>query len=407
MAKRRASGEGSLYKTKEGYWEARITIGYNEKGYQKYKVFSGKTQEVVKKKLRSYLSGEKDTEPENACNLTVAEWLDMWVEKYVANNVRVSTRTGYDSVIRCHLKPYIGYLKLKDIKKTDIEKLYTLLLKKGRADSRKGEPMSIKSIRNVHVCLHAALEEAYKCEYVNKNMASIAKVPTANNTDIKKEIEIFTREEQNRLIEKCPNNSYGIAIKLALATGMRLGEFTSLYWDDIDFENYTIRINKTLGRNKNFDPKIKSKTRLAIQTDTKTKGSKRIIKVTKAIMEMLEEHKKRQDEERIYWDNAYTHGNMVFARPDGGLIDPGTFRDKYLTVLDLAGVKKCTVHALRHTFATRALEAGVQAKVVSKILGHSTIQMTLDTYSHVLPDIQLEAMEMVEQYVSGGDRVRQ
>jgi len=116
MAKKRANGEGSIYKRTDGYWEARVTVGYNERGQQKYKVFGGKTQEIVKKRLREYLGNENAKHPDNACKLTLSAWLDIWYKEYVVNNVRVSTLEDYDGSIRNHLKPNLGHIRLKDLR---------------------------------------------------------------------------------------------------------------------------------------------------------------------------------------------------------------------------------------------------------------------------------------------------
>jgi len=399
MAKKRGNGEGCIRQLKNGYWEARVTIGYNEKGKQKFKVFSGKTRQVVAQKLNNYIANEKGKEPEQACKDTLSAWLDKWYESYVVPNVKTSTRVSYEMVIRRHLKPSIGNIKLKDLKKDTIEELYNKLIVGGRTDGKGG--LSPKTVKNVHLVLHMALEEAARREYIIKNPASIAKVPTMKSTNSKKkDIEILSKDEQKLLEAACSTDVYGTAIKLDLYTGMRLGELLGLQWPDINFENRTISISRQLNRLKDFDPKATAKTKLEIQDDVKTATSYRVISIAPTIVTMLQTYKAQQDIESKKWGKAHKKLQMVFARDDGSFIDPSTFREHYKQTLRKACLKNCTVHALRHTFATRALEAGVPIKVVSNILGHAGVQITMDTYSHVLPQLQEAAMIKIAEYIA-------
>ena len=183
-----------------------------------------------------------------------------------------------------------------------------------------------------------------------------------------------------------------MAILLDLYTGMRRGELFALTWNDIDFEKRTITINKQLNRLKNFDSNISSKTILQIQPYTKN-SQERIISVSTIMLEKLKNYKIQQS--KITWDDLYNDKKLVFCREDGTYLDPKTFEDFFKKTLKLAGVENTNVHALRHTSATRALESNIPVKVVSKILGHANIQITLDTYTHVLPELQEEAMQII------------
>lgn len=215
---------------------------------------------------------------------------------------------------------------------------------------------------------------------------------------LKKEIDVLTKEEQQRLMATCGNDVYGIATLTILHTGVRLGELLGIQWNDIDFKIKTISINKQVGRYKNYGGDIKSKTILGMRHDTKTKTSTRKISISDVLLKRLMTYRKVQQAEMLLLGGDYTDQGMVFARYDGNFIDPATFRYKYRDILKEAGVKEYNVHALRHTFATRALEAGIPIKVVSEILGHASVQITMDTYSHVSPDLQNEAMNRIVEY---------
>ncbi len=399
MAKKRGNGEGCIRLTKEGYWEARIMIGYNNKGKPKYKTFSAKTRNAAAKKLSDFIANQKEFEPDVICQYTVEKWLNKWLADYVAKNVKVSTRVSYEGIVKNQLIPHIGHIKLTELKKTDIEKMYNELLTHGRADGKGG--LGVKTINNVKLCLHKALQTALENEYIIKNPADIAKVPTLKSTQTqKKEIEILSKHEQQALMAVCDNSPYGMGIITTLYTGVRMGELLGITWKDIDFTKKTIRISKQVNRLKDYSENAKAKTRLGIQEDTKTKTSNRVISISDILAERLKEYKQEQEEHIKQWGDIYQNLGMVFARDDGYYIDPSTFRDNYKAILKKAGLKSYTFHALRHTFATRALEAGVPIKVVSKILGHASVQITMDTYMHVLPELQNEAMNRIAEFIS-------
>lgn len=398
MAKKRGNGEGCIRQTKEGYWEARLMIGYNEKGKPKYKVFSSKTRSEVSKKLSDYISGNKALTPEAVSQDTVAQWLQKWLNSYVAINVKTSTRVSYEGIVKNQLIPHIGHIKLTKLKKSDIENMYKILLTGGRADGKGG--LNVKTVHNVALCLHRALQTAVENEFIIKNPANIAKVPTLKSTNSKKcEIEILSKQEQKALMAVCDNSPYGMGILTALYTGVRMGELLGIMWSDIDFGRKTISISRQVSRLHDYSPNAQAKTRLGVQNDTKTKTSMRVISMSNNLTERLLQYKTEQDEHIKKWGMAYNNLDMVFAREDGFYIDPSTFRDKYIKKLSEAGLKQYTFHALRHTFATRALEAGIPVKVVSKILGHASVQITMDTYQHVLPELQSEAMNRLAEYI--------
>ncbi len=399
MSRKRGNGEGCIHKLKDGRWEARIMTGYNEKGKPKFKTFSSKKRDDVSKKLADYISNQKASQPENICKGTLKEWLLRWLDDYVAKNVKISTRISYEGYVKHQLIPYLGGIKLSALKKTDIENMYEKLLTEGRADKKGG--LSVKTVSNVALCLHKALQCAYENEYITKNPASIAKVPTLKSTNgAKKEVEILTKQEQKSLIAACDNSSYGMAIITALHTGLRCGELLGITWKDINFEQHKISISKQVSRLHDYSLNAKAKTKLDIYNYTKTNSSQRIVSMDNILASKLKNYKIIQDEQKKKWGKSYNDLDLVFAREDGNIIDPSTLRDKYMKFLKMAGLKHYKFHALRHTFASRALEANISIKVVSKILGHANVQITMDTYQHVVPELQSEAMNLIADYVA-------
>lgn len=398
---KRANGEGCIRQLKDGRWEARITDGYTSEGKQHWKTFSGKKQSIVIKKLDDYKTNRDKFKDENIVKYTISQWLNIWYETYVINNVRISTRVSYESIINNHLIPYIGNIKLVNLSKIDIESMYNKLIKNDKKKTNRSG-LSVKTIRNIHLVLHEAMKEAFELGYINKNPADIAKVPTLKNLNQKKkEIEIYSKEEQKKLIEISKNDKiYGIVVIVALYTGMRKGEILGLQWDDINFDNKTISVNKQLSRLKDYEGNTGKRTKLFIQYNTKTNNSTRIIPMSSSLENILKKQNELQQKYKRKLGKAYYKYNMVFCREDGYYLDPDTVLSKYQELAKKAKIKKCTFHALRHTFATRALESNISPKVVSKILGHTSVQFTLDTYTHVLSELQIDEMNKLDQYLN-------
>ena len=270
-------------------------------------------------------------------------------------------------IIRQHLKPNLGFYKLKDLKSSTIQGVYNKLLKDGRVDGKGG--LSQKTIQNIHRVFRKALQLAYINDMIAKNPAGEGRI-TLPKQPVKKKIRVFSVDEQKAIEKLCGNNDLGMAILLDLYTGMRRGELFALTWNDIDFEKRTITINKQLNRLKNFDSNISSKTILQIQPYTKN-SQERIISVSTIMLEKLKNYKIQQS--KITWDDLYNDKKLVFCREDGTYLDPKTFEDFFKKTLKLAGVENTNVHALRH----------------------ASIQITLDTYTHVLPELQEEAMQII------------
>lgn len=399
-SKRRGNGEGCIHQLKDGSWEARIMIGRNANGNPKFKTFTAKKRSTVSAKLTDYIANRPD-KPHNASKQTMEKWLWAWFENYVDKNVKLSTKVSYEGIIKNNLIPYIGQIKLAELKKVDIEKMYHALLASGRADGKGG--LSIKTVQNVALVLHKALDEAMKCEYIPKNPADIATVPTYRSENHpKKEIIVLSKQAQKALMDVCDNDVYGVAIMTAMYTGVRLGELLGLKWSDINFQAKTITVSRQVNRLKDYSPNAKAKTRLGIQEDTKTKSSQRTISISEPLMEILLRYQEKQETAKKAWKKSYHDLGMIFAREDGYYIDPATFRDHFQKKLNEAGLGHYTIHALRHTFATRALEAGIPIKVVSQILGHASVQITMDTYSHVLPELQSQSMNRIAEYMAIG-----
>lgn len=389
--KSRGNGEGNIRQKSDGRWEARITTGRTEDGKQKIKYLYGKTRQECSDALNAFINDNNKGVYIEPSKYTVSQWLDEWYNDHVVGSVKLSTRVSYEMIIRKHLKPNFGHFKLKDLKSSNVQSVYKKMLTTGRVDGKGG--LSEKSIRNIHLVFRKALQVAYASDMIAKNPVTDGRI-TLPEQPKKKDIRVFTPEEQKAIEQECKNHRWGIIILLDLYSGMRQGEILALKWNDIDFEKNAIKINKQLSRLKNFDKNVPGKTVLLVQPYTKNNND-RIVSVSPAIIAKLKEYQDKENVIRKSWGKAYQDNNLAFCRDDGYFVEPKTFQDFFKRVLKIAKVNDGNVHALRHTFATRALEAGIPVKVVSQILGHSNIQITLDTYSHVLQELQEEAMQII------------
>ena len=382
------NGDGHSWKDKRGYWNLRLTIGYDADGKIRSKYFAAKSQAEVLKKRDEYKEQQKNGICSEFIGITLGEWLDCWYNSYIASKVGVKTRCDYESSIRCYIKPKIGRIKLTELKCFHIQQFYNDLLENGSL-RKKGEGLSVKTVRNVHIALHRALEQAINNDLLIKNPARGVNLPKLS----KNMRTALTEEEQKKLIEKCFDHPWGMVIFLALFSGMRHGEVLGLTWDDVDFKNNCISINKQVGRVQNFDPNIKSKTLLCSRNKTKTASSTRKIVIASQVMEKLQEYKINQNKRKKEWGEAYNDLNLVFSREDGNYIDQTTLRKFFIATLKKAGLKQITFHELRHTFATRAVENNANIKAVSAILGHANITTTLNIYTHNSKKLQQETMQ--------------
>lgn len=379
----RGNGEGCISQRKDGRWCAVITVGRKEDGKLKQKFFYGKTRQEVAEKLNKALAEVRQGTYVEPSKLTVGEWLDTWLKEYARPHIRPSTWQNYEMVIRVHIKPAIGSLQLKQLQAAHLQRLYNEKRENGRVDGRGG--LSARTVRIIHTVMHASLKQALKEGLVARNVAEATTLPRQQ----KKELRVLTLEEEQRFIAAVAGDRLGTAFLLDLASGMRLGELLALRWQDVDLKEGVIRVRQALSRVK--VPDGPTKTALIFQ-EPKTAKGKRSIPLPEWAIAALKAHKARQAQEKLLLGLAYQDNGLVFATEEGKPIEPRNFIRKFYQLREKAGLPKdVNFHALRHTYATRLLEANEHPKVVQELLGHSQISMTLDTYSHVLPELKKAA----------------
>jgi len=368
VAKKRGKGEGSIRQRPDGRWEARYTYrqGYKSESKSIY----GKTQEEVRKKLQKVLADINYGAHIEDTKITVGAWLEIYLNDIKKLSIKQSTHNNYSGLYR-HLKDApISKIPLKSLRADDIQKFIN---DKSKTD------LSARSIKHIHTFLRAALEQAVKQDLIVKNVAKMVTLPKIP----KYERRILSVEEQASLVKVLDTEDMGFAILFCLMTGLRRGELFGLRWSDVDFKTGRISINQSLARLKCED----GKSRLIFGTP-KTKSSVRTIPLLPELVIKLKAHQKRQIEKRFKLGDKWQQNDLVFCSEFGTPYDPNNLKRPLTRLTERAGITEYIgIHALRHTFATRALENGIPLKVVSEMLGHSSIAMTADIYSHVSFDL--------------------
>lgn len=359
MAKKRANGEGTIRKRKDGRWEGLYTVNHKRKSIY------GKTQDIVRKKLNKIINEiENNTYMEESA-VIVGDWLNIWLNDYKKNIVKQKTYESYETLTRVHLVPEFSKIQLK---KLTVEHVQNFINKKIE------EGLSPRTIRYMNTILHGALKQAIRNGMISKNVSEAVVLPEKEH----KERKFLSVEEQNRLMECLKKEPGGFVLLFDLSTGLRRGELLALRWANYDEENGYITVKESLSRLKGAD----GKSHLTFNSP-KTISSKRTIPLLPEMIRLLHEHRLRQDAQKKKMGVRWIENDLIFCTDLGTPIDPGNLRRRLDKICEKAGVGGVNIHSLRHAFATRALENGIPMKVVSDILGHSSIVMTADVYSHV------------------------
>ncbi len=373
MSKKRGNGEGSISRRKNGGWMAQYAV-YTAQG-RKRKTIYGKTRAEVAKKLAKALSDREGGLVFDAEGLKLREYLSRWLEDSVKDTVRNTTYERYEQISRTHIIPMLGDVKLKALSPTHVRSLY----------KEKLQTLSPRTVQYIHVTLHKALKQAVNDGLIPRNATEAVKPPQVR----REEIRPLTPEQVKMLLDAARGDRLEALYALAVHTGLRQGELLGLKWEDIDLEERTLHVRRALTT-------AKGGPRLAAP---KTKGSRRRVSLTKGAVDALRGHLARQLEEIDRAGSLWQENGLVFASETGRPLDRRSVTTHlFKPLLKRAGLPaKTRFHDLRHTCATLLLTKNVNPKVVSEMLGHSSISITLDTYSHVLPDMQDSAARALEE----------
>ena len=381
MAKKRANGEGSIRKRSDGRWEGRYTAGYHsETGKRIIKNVLGKTQAECKAKLNAALESVKGIDINRADEYTVATWLRSWYDIYAKPNVRVATADRYQLMVEQYTIPRIGNIKLTKLTAHDLQKLYKELMENGRIDRKSGHgspELSSTTVRSLHLMLHNAFERAVKERLIPRNPTEDCIAPKIQ----KFEMQILQPEHIKEYLNAANARELLPMFYLELVSGLRKGELVALQWSDLDEANCTISVSKQASWDTEGN---------LILSQPKTGNSIREVSTPQDAVELLkQEHTKHPD-------NPY-----MFPSPiTGEMYYPDSIVNLHKKILKDAGLPHIRFHDLRHTFATLALQNGVDVKTVSSMLGHYDAGFTLRTYTHATRQMQQKATEKMGSFMA-------
>ena len=325
-------------------------------------------------KLAKALSDRESSLAFEAGKQTVGEFLDRWLSDSVRDTVRKGTFERYEQIIRIHIRPALGNLKLKTLSPAHVQSFYRDKLDRG---------LSPATVQKIHAVLHKALDQAVRWSLVPRNATEVVKAPRPTPEEIRP----LNSEQVKVLLEAASGERFEAVYVLAIHTSLRQGELLGLKWEDVDLKNGLIRVRRTLTRYRG---------RLLL-SEPKTKRSRRTVRLTKPAVDALREHLARQMVQMESLGDLYGDQGLVFATQKGTLVNPSNLRKRsFAPLLKKARLPSTRFHDLRHTCATLLLARNVNPKIVSEMLGHATIAITLDTYSHVLPNMQDGATRALE-----------
>jgi integrase len=362
--KRRGHGEGAIFQRTDERWVARLVLPNGKR-----KDMYAKTRKEAADKLKSAQRSILDGVDLSAERMTVAHFLDKWLVASVKPSTRHKTFTTYESLCRTAIRPRIGNKNLSKLTALDLQSLYSELTDSG---------LSSRTVHHVHRVLHRAFTQAVRWKILSRNPcdgATSPKVPRA-------ELTVWGAGDADAfLLATREHRMHGLYV-LALTTGMRQGELLGLKWADIDFDTGTLAVRRALQWQRGIG--------LAF-VEPKTARSRRKIHLSQTALFALRAHKDRQAFDRHAAGAAWNELGLVFCDAAGEPLSPTNETKRFQRAVAATGLPAIRFHDLRHTAATILLAKGVHVKLVSEMLGHSTIVLTLDTYSHVIPAMHGDA----------------
>jgi integrase len=362
-------------------WRIRYEVGLKPDGKRDQRSKAGfTTKREAQEALTEALEQARRGVVADVRGLTVGAYLTSWLDG--KRKLRPSTRRAYECHIRVYLVPTIGHLRLSALRADHLDAMYETI----RSGAIR-KPPSAATLRRLHATLHSALATAYKRRLIGHNPAGQVELETAPR-NIRG---VWTPAELAAFLQHAADDRLGAAYHLIASTGLRRGELCGLRWSDVDLDGGSLTISRQhveVGRD-------------IVVGAPKTRAGARQVALDKGTVAVLKTYKAAQAAERLAWGAGYQDGGLVFAREDGSPLRPEYVTRHFLALAEAAGLPRIVLHGLRHTWATHALAAGVDMLVVSRHLGHSSLALTADNYTRVLPEVARQAAELVAAMVRG------
>lgn len=327
-------------------------------------------------------------------DMDLQTWLEYWLENYIKPVAKPSSYEHYRDNCEKHIIPVIGHLPLRSITSRQLQQFFNQQAKTG--NKRSGGPLSTKSMRNMRVVLDVAFKQAMAEGWVTSNPVPLTAIKSCKT----KKVEVMTDDMQEHLESYLfrENNRYHPPIQMALYTGLRRGEICALRWRDYNAATHRLNVRETVRRLNNYDAKPgEPKTKLVFN-DVKTDSSQRELVMPPILVDILNKQRARFAREH----RIPTPDDFIFFSVNGGVMDPDNLQHYFSRLLKKLGLEHVKFHAMRHTFATRAIENGVDVSTVSGILGHADVTTTTHFYVHPRDKAMSEAMQSIAPIYGGG-----
>jgi integrase len=359
--RKRGHGEGSIYQRADGRWCATISLAGTKS--RRRKSFYGATRQKVANKLTKALNDRQQGLTLAGNRQTVEQFMTSWLEDSVRTAVRPRTFESYELLSRVHIVPALGRVTLQQLEPQHVQALMAAKLKSG---------LSPQTVRHIRTVLRRALNFAMKWGIVARNVAALVDPPRLDRHEVKP----MTPEQARTFLAAAQNQRFGALYVLALSLGMRQGEVLGLRWSDLDLEgeNPTLAVNQALQR-------IGGEFRFV---RPKTDRSRRTIALPKSVVKALLAQRAQQAADRLAIGPAWQDRGLVFTTADGAPIERKFLHNDFKRVLTDATLPDCRFHDLRHSAASMLLAQGIPLREIMELLGHSSITLTADTYSHLM-----------------------
>ena len=358
---RRPNGAGSVYQRKDGRWAASVSLGNGRRQH-----FLGRSWDDAHQKLVTAQKAIQDGLPPAPAKQTVRQFLTPWLETSAPSR-KPRTNKRYRELVELHVLPQIGRIQLTKLTPMDVQAVYTDMLKKG---------LSPTTVQQVHAILHKAFKTAVGWNLMYRNPTDYAERPRVEY----REVHVLNAEQVRAFLDAAKGTRYEALFVLAVTTGMRQGELLGLRWQDLDLDASLIHVRHAMQR-------IDGEWRFV---EPKSAKSRRQIGLGPMAIEALRYHRGKQVEDRFAVGGVWQDMSLVFCNELGRPVEVSNLTNRYFQpLLKKAGLPIVRFHDLRHTAATLMLNARIDAKVVSAVLGHSQVAFTMDRYMHV--DLRMQS----------------
>ena len=381
--RKRGNNEGSISKCRDGRWEAQYSVKRQSDGKTVRRSLYGKSRQEVQDKLQEVLVSIHQDEYIEPSRITVGQWLYQWLRTYCLSLKKNSTCTGYEDEIKLHIVPYLGSIRLQDLKPQQVQLAVNALVQQGKAPA---------TVRKAHAILHAALGRAVIDQMIKHNPSEYTVLPKMERRDIR----YLTQTEQKSFIQYLPDCSVGRALYFILGTGIRAGVLSGLRWSDVQDDRFTVR--QTVRRNRDFTEDAPTRTHLEFGTP-KSNAGHRTIPLTTKMQVLIQEHRRIQTAARLATGEEWNDHDLVFCTEIGTPYELRNLNRVLHRTLKKANLHTMGVHSLRHSFATRAVEAGMDIRTLSEILEHTQVSLTMQLYVHSNMETKKKEMEKLDAFL--------